>query len=446
VGLGALFLQNLVDNATEIFAVIAAALVVAVAARSAERSDSVGSAKRVGIFAGALVAAVVAVVAMHAQPVKLERDHLARAYARFARGRAPDAETLRGELRRAMLRHPGEAYFPLIGALVARATGEGAPLSWLARSLERGPLNGGVHLVLADVLAARGARSQALLHLRLAAMYDRTIQEQAYARAIAWAQTGEELARVFPRGLPGSELLTELCEHARGAPAVDCWREASARAPVERNQLKLAEALLLAVESGQAPCAAPADRACSDEAARVLASVDDKTVSDFRVPYFKARLLALEGNVERAVQVALDGCPASTEAAVCGDLAVALAWKSRDSKAMERAAHRYTAQRCVEPERCAQAHDEIAERYGAQGALVLALRHLMEAAKVEPSPERWIRAAEAAARAGSSISARASLERASRASRLTSDQQGRIARVEDLLRAGVRPDALLAEP
>jgi hypothetical protein len=436
VGLGALVLQNLVDNGSEIFAVGAAALVVIAGARSPERNEPGWSPKVAAPLAVAVLGACILVVSTGARPVGLERQHLTRAYADFARSRSRDGSALRAELREAMLRHPGEAYFPLIGAALARVTGQGRPLVWLARSLERGPLNGTVHLELAEVLAARGARSQALLHVRLAAVYDYTMQGQAYNRAAEWARTGEELVSVFPDGLPGSELLAELCERARGESIVPCWREASRRVPTVANQTRFVGGLLDAVERGHRPCDGPGRERCLDEAHRSLDAVEKHASADFRIPYFRVRLLALEGKLERALDFALEACPTSTEAADCSELALELALKNRSEQKMARVAPRFVAQRCAEPHRCADAHQRVGEAFAAIEAKGLALRHFGEAAKIEPSADRWIRAAEAAARASSRMMARSSLDRAARAQELTDEQRARIASVEKLLAAG----------
>jgi tetratricopeptide (TPR) repeat protein len=436
VGLAALVLQNLVDNGSEIFAVGAAALAVLAGARPAERLEPGWSPKIAAPLAVAVLGACVVVVASGARPVAFERQHFARAYAEFARSRSRDGAALRAELRGAMLRHPGEAFFPLVGAALARVTGQGSPLVWLGRSLERAPLNGNAHLILADVLAARGARSQALLHVRFAAVYDRTIQGHAYGRAVEWARTGDELVSVFPEGLPGSELLAELCEHARGEPVVPCWREASRRAPNVANRTRLVGGLLEALEKGRGPCDGPLAAGCLDEARRLLDGLEHHASADFRIPHGRVRLLAVEGKSERALDFALEGCPTSTEAADCSELALQLALKLRSEPKMERVAARFVAQRCADPQRCAEAHNRVAEAYAAIAAKGLALRHFGDAAKIEPSAERWIRLAEAAARAGSSMTARSSLQRASRAQGLSDEQRSRIAAVEKLLAAG----------
>jgi O-antigen ligase len=435
LGLGVLFLHNLVDLALEIFAISAAAWVAFAVCSDGSRRETEGPVRWAALPAagGVLLAAIVA-LATGATPVKVEREKLERSYKAFVASKSRDPRAIHEELKSAMLRHPGEAYFPLVGALVARRIKRDDPLRWLNRSLERAPMNGTTHLALAQVLAARGARSQAMLHVRLTALYDLTLRDYAYGQAVAWARSTSDLVNVFPRGSPGSELIVGICSMARGEPRVGCWREAVSRNPTDDARDQLARSLLEALEAGQPPCVGRDASACADEAERLSGQLGS---TDWRTTYHRARVRAFRGDLKGAAATALDGCPASSEAMECLRGALDFALRSRDLGLASKAAQRYAAVRCGDPNQCAEVHDQIAAGYERLGAWGLALRHYATSVAAEPTTDRWIRNAEAAARAGSSAAARVAVERA-RGGNPNAEQLERLAAIDELLKGGAR--------
>src|SRR5262249_21400845 len=76
-----------------------------------------------------------------------------------------EADSFRSALRRAVVRHPADPYFPRIGSIMAWRERK-TPFRWIERALERGMTVGATHLYLARILASSGARSQALLEAR----------------------------------------------------------------------------------------------------------------------------------------------------------------------------------------------------------------------------------------------------------------------------------------
>jgi O-antigen ligase len=436
VGLGVLFLQNFVDLALEIFAISAAAWVAYAVSGDETKADDPRPARPWGFVPSALVlVAAIVTLATRAAPVKLERDALARSYKGFVASKSRDAGPIREELRSAMRRHPGEAYFPLVGALVEQRRKGGNPLPWLNRALERAPMNGTTHLAVAQVLAARGARRQAMLHLRLTALYDLTLRDYAYGQAVSWARNTSELVSVFPRGTPGSELLEGLCRMASGEPRVGCWREAVSRHPNDEAKQRLTQALLDTLEVGKPPCAGADVDGCAAEVERLAKELGP---TDWRATYYRARLFAFRGRPKEAAEQALEGCPASGDALDCLKLALEFALRSKDLVLVERAAGRYTAVRCGEPVECAEVHDRIAAGYGEIGAWGLALRHYAKSVAAVPTTDRWIQNAEAAARAGTAVAARVAIERATRGGNLSAEQRGRLAAIDELLKGDDR--------
>jgi tetratricopeptide (TPR) repeat protein len=430
-GLGVHFLQNLVDLALEVFAVTATALVAFAAIRSPRASRrSAWVLPAVGVL-GVVVGSLI-VVLTGAAPVKIERDRLAGAYRAFVSAREKDPAPLMQKLRASTLRHPGEAYFPLIGALIARRTSRGDPLRWLGRALERGPMNGNAHLLLAHVLAERGKTSQAMIHIRLTALYDTILQDHALHQAGAWAKSADELIAVFPRDLPGKNLIDDLCDKARPEAAVGCWREAVSRNPSVHARYRLAGALLDVLEGGVAPCAGGAAAGCGREVEEHLAAIPTDQRS-WPSALHGARLHAVRGDLVGAARTVLEGCPATVEAASCLARGLDFGRRASDLPTLAGISERYLATRCGEPNACADAHERIGSVYAEMNAWGMALRHFSAATKTDPNTDRWLRNADAAARSGSTLSARTSLDRAKSGGELTAAQRERVSSIEALL-------------
>jgi hypothetical protein len=434
VAIGAVLLQNLVDLGFELFGVFA--LVMVAFAALVEPAPS-GPRPRVpvGLLAGlgVLVGSVI-VVATGATPARFERQQVAGRYAEWVRNGTPDPKGFLGDIRGSVLRHPGDAYFPLVGSAVAAKVRGSDPMRWVGRALERSPFDGHVHLRLADLLAARGARRQALIHLRLSALYDVILRDNALWKAAGLAQSADDLLSAFPRNLPGGTLLPEVCKRAAGPTRVACWREVISRDEADPwPKRELASALLDAIETGGTPCASEARAACRADVGRLLGELG-RGKDDWRVSEIEARELVVEGKLREAATLLVERCPAKLDALGCCLRAVEVAGQANDLKLLGAAAERYAAVVCNEPRHCATGHDRIGQAYAAMGAFAIALRHFTVAAEHEPSVDRWIQNAEAAARAGLARSAEVALERARRESALEPERLRRIEAVQELIR------------
>jgi hypothetical protein len=432
-GLGILFLQNLVDLALEVFSVTATALVAFAAVHSGSSTRRL-SKIQLGFAAAGVAMSAVVVLATGVAPVQLERDRLAGAYRAFVASRPRDATAIMAQIRSSMERHPGDAYFPLIGALVVRQTQRGDPFRWIGRAIERAPINGSAHIVLAQMLAERGHVRQALIHVRLAALYDGTLREYALQHAGVWAKNIGDLLAVFPRGMEGSELIHDLCDKARVELRVDCWREAINRRSSLDARYRLADSLLDVLETEREPCTASRKAGCVREVEELLSQGPTSDAADYRAASYRARLLAFRGDFKGAVSVALERCPAAPEAADCLRRALDFARRAGDLSLMGAIATRYVALHCAEQPHCAAAHDVIGAKYAEMGAWGFALSHFSAATSADATAERWLRNAEAAAHIGSDSTARMSLERASRSPDFSSGQRERMASIEELLR------------
>jgi hypothetical protein len=432
-GLCALFLQNLADLGLELFAVMACALVAFAAADEAVEPTNQKSLRAALPGAVAVVAWSLIVVLAGANPVQVDRQRIARSYA--ALGSSPAAADGFDELLRGlMLRHPGEAYFSVMGGAEALRAGRDA-LPWLNRALERSALDANAHLLLSRALARRGARKQSLLHSRLAATYDSLLREQALSDVARHVQSIDELRDAFPAALPGADLLEQVCARLAPALVVDCFREAVARTPSSSARFGLAAALMRAIRDAVTPCIGDDRGRCDHEAHALLDALDSSDLSPTKLAELRAELLSLKGEEGHAAKLLAAQCAGRPEAAACYSQAFELSLRGRDTLTLGEIAGRYASVVCGDPSACAALHERTGRAYIALGSPGLALRQFTAAAEASPTAERWLLAAEAGAKAGAVAAARRALDQARRETEPAPNQGARVAAVEATLAA-----------
>jgi hypothetical protein len=437
-GLGALFLQNLADLGLELFAVSACALVAFAAADEAVEQSSARAPTRALPGAIAVVAWSLIVVVSGANPVQVDRRHAAAAYAAVgpARARADDFERALAALMR---RHPGEAYFALLGGAEAMRTGRDA-LPWFNRALERSPFDADAHLVLSDALAQRGARRQSLLHSRLAAIYDGTLRERALAQVASRVSTLEDLRDAFPAELAGADLLEQVCPRLAPALVVDCFRIARSRRPSSSARFGLAGALVQAISTGTPPCAGDARDGCDREAVALLDGLDKSDVPATKLAALRAELLSSKGQAGRAAKVLVAQCAGRPEAASCYSQAFDLSLRARDTLTLGDVAKRYASLVCADPTACAALHERTGRAYLELEAPGLALGQFKAAAQASPTAERWLLVAEAAAKAGVTSAALVAMQQVKRQPQPAVRQDERLRAVEAALTTHAAPE------
>jgi len=431
-GLSVLGLQNFADFGLELCGVMVAALLAFAAADEPASLDSPASVRTLAIPAAPLALSLVVVLVIGATPVQIERHRLHEAFTAWSQSGSKDPNGMLPQIRAAMSNHPGEAYFPLLAGSVAMRSGRENPLPFLGRALERSPIDGNVHLTLGHVLAQRGNRRQAMLHLRLAARYDVTLRDGALQRIGALARSRDDLLSTFPPEQPGGELLGEACPKLYPALRVACTREVVARRNRPEAERQLVEALITAVEGKHSPCRDTQAEGCMTEAEQALSRLEKgSTAADWRLAPLRARLLTLRGQPGRAAGLLIERCPASSDARECSQQAFELSRRARDVPTLNAAAERYAALACGNPTRCASAHEAIALAFAELQAWGLAVSHYSRAAKEEPSVDRFIQAAGAAAELGSRSTVAMLIARAHRLGSVSDDQQKQIRAVEE---------------
>jgi O-antigen ligase len=415
-GLAALFLQNLVDLGLEIPSVAIAAIVALAAGERASEPAPSGQSWGPSVVAASVpfFAVWMAAVLWSRRPVELERREFSRSYRDLAVEDLDERDAFRGQLRAAMLRHPGESFFPLLGSIIAYRARDAKPLPWIARALELGPTNGRVHFVLALFLGAHKATAQAMLHLRLAAQYDRTLSAAAGVRAAEWAPTLEVLLEAIPNDATGDDMLATACTKVRRVELkIGCFRQAAARNADDLTvRGQFADSLLVALRSRQWPCNGALAEGCAqevDHTARAMAKLDGKS---WRPGYLMAKLLLLRGDTKTAATLLARVCPSDENGKECAREAVSAAIASGSDEAILAASDRYAARTCEDGASCAAALDWLGRTLEGGGKVAFAINYYSKAAETEGTAARWLQVADRATQANLLGVARAALERA----------------------------------
>jgi hypothetical protein len=427
-GVIVLLLQNLADLSLEIPAVCYA-LVVTIGSLwgdnlrsrvgveyAQNRSLRVGKLAPHFVFVSGLVLALFAFKFGHPN-VGSERDQIKKAYeSRDVSDPAVRAE-LRTALRRAMLRHPGEPYFPLVGALIATRTKSESAIPWLQRSLERSPVNPRAHLLLAEVLGTHGAPKQAMLELRFAAEQDIQLIDIAARLAIRFSKKYEELMLAVPEGYRGAEVLDWLARFAQEAKQPSLRTrfdvEAIARNPsIFGPRVREVEMRLTALADKNPQQAGCKDRdTCVQEIEEHIAALGKSHPLDSTSIRFSARLLVIEGKPEKADALLTDRCVHVTDRGECMRARVEAAAKITDPSRIDIAIREFLGASCLTSTDCAEACAYAAGVRERRGEGASAVMLYARAAREDGTEARWMALATAASRSGAHAQAVDALER-----------------------------------
>jgi hypothetical protein len=432
-GVLALLAQNLLDLALEIPAVCLAASVVLGSLWGDRRIHGTRPGLRLGsleergaqLGAGATALTGVATLGLAlgggAHDVTSDRAKLHEAYDALRSARPDAAAPVRAQIRAAMRAHPAEPYFPLVGGMLAHRLRDQNAIPWIQRTLERGRINGRAHILLAEVLSARGSKRQALLELRLAVEHDPLVLAPASELAVRWAKTYDELIIAVPEGDAGGKTLGDLARllaTPSGDPVLRglCDREAIRRQPdLVTPRVREARARLDAMESG-AFASVCADRAhCRAEVVEhieaILAAHPDES-SGFEL---RASLLQVDGKPEEGVKLLEKACDRVANRAACLTARVQLASALKHPAALDSASKELLGASCVTNEACARTADWLAGLRLGRREVAQALALLSRAAREDGSSEaRWLRLADVASQSGAHVQAADALEKVSK--------------------------------
>ncbi len=207
VALVGAFVHNMGDFNSEVpgiavaFVVCAACVTAGVGADETRLTRWSKAPRRVAIFAAMLFPLALGLGAL---TLGKSIDEDRRALRARVDGRETP-ETLVPALRASMLRHPGEPFLPYLGALNAYHHKKRV-VPWVGRTLERAPIYGRAHFVLAKSLFF-SSPSQARLEYRLAVEQDASLVPAVVADIDPLIQSYDDAFELCPDGASGSNLI-----------------------------------------------------------------------------------------------------------------------------------------------------------------------------------------------------------------------------------------------
>lgn len=356
-------LQNLVDFSSEVPGVMVllaacAGVVVGGTAGREQRSRIEGWSRRPRALALATAPALVLALAATVPFTSVELTNEQRRFYELGIDRSLTKASFDPQVRAAMTRHPAEPYFAFVGALRASTVRDDAVLPWAARALERSPVSGRTHLLLARDLF-RSHPAQARLEYRLALEQDSNLVYLIAPEIPPLVGSFDDALEATPAGEAGVGLLEPLSMALRlrlPATSARLDREilerstsgASRWLPLERA----ANGALQDLKDG-APWCGPDGRECFEEgmgAARLVLASENKGCAG---QILVAKLEMAAGRIERGLAELERAVDTAVEKSVCVRALVSLAAETGQRYRVDAALDRITrigctASECVE--------------------------------------------------------------------------------------------------
>ncbi|MFO0569279.1 MAG: O-antigen ligase family protein [Polyangiaceae bacterium] len=425
IGVIVLALHNFADLALEVPGVMIAMVtvvgsLVGAARGKASRATRTGARGRFAL-AVALAVPILGLSAVFGRhDVGADRAWVHSLYAGGDGARDADRRIdLRRALRESIMRHPADPYFPLVGALVAWRANDANPIPWLARTLERGRGNGRAHLTLAEVLAARGKRGQALLEVRLAAESDPSLVAFAATAATSWTRRLDELAATVPDG-PTGAVMAETLASLLLRPEERSTRRALLHIALARDPERIAASVAMAEEllvelssSGDEACVPISQSNCIPAIEGHARVVERKDPRSSAAPRLRAKLLSAMGRSREAEALLAERCASVTDRAPCLWARVLVAAEVKPPAELPSSIKQYLSACCTGAEDCARATTAVGDLEVSRGELNSALGFYRRAAGEASSEALWLKIADVASRIGEHAQALEALERVS---------------------------------
>lgn len=406
----AVAVQNLVDFSLEVPGVVIALAICAAIVTGGTGGETIphrgsGWASRPNLLAGVLGVATLLAVAITVPFSGHELYNEQRAFQKIGLDRSIPRDEFRARAREAMLRHPADPYFPFVGAVRATLVRDESVIPWAGRALERSPVYGRVHLLLARSLFGRNP-SQARLEYRTACVQDPGVCAPDEAiRLVEGFDDAMELVPDGPEGLKVLEHLASALERRLPSTVVRLDREIAARDPAALEPVARAAARALGdVRDGEAWCvdakgSKEGRAACIADglaaAARLRAAAPDRCDGHA----FTAELRVAAGETDAAFADFDGALEEVTERSVCARRLVSLAVQAGNPARADAAIERLLKLGCESPPECVTnltfAAEVEARRGGSRRALALVKKAW------ERAPERDDLLADVASRAES---------------------------------------------
>jgi hypothetical protein len=272
------------------------------------------------------------------------------------------------------------------------------------------------------VLAARGAKQQALLELRLALEYDPRLNQRAARFAARLTQDCAELERAAPLGPKGAAPLTlmalGLSETDHDIERARCLEAAVRRDPAYAPaRVAAVKDVIRAAGASAESCSEGRREACVRRAEKHLAALERLEGGGFQALELRARLELARGRPDAAELLLARRCPllADAERSECFELRVnAAAAVPKDDARLAAAVRDMLAGGCDVRGSCAKTYTWLGDLLTARRDWNGALGYYRQAVRESSSPGIWRKLAAAAEHAGAHAEAEAASARAAR--------------------------------
>ncbi|MBX3260031.1 MAG: O-antigen ligase family protein [Labilithrix sp.] len=289
--------------------------------------------------------------------------------------------------REVMLRHPADPYFPFVGAVRATVARDESVIPWAARALERSPVYGRVHLLLARSLFAKNP-SQARLEYRTACVQDDGLC--SVDEALRLVRSFDDAMELVPDGEPGLPVLNHLASRLEArlpSTVVRLDREIAARDPRSLAPVNRAAARALGdLRGAEAWCVGPSAGSCVSEglaaAERLRAAAPERCDGHA----LTAELRVATGDVEAGFAVLDRSLEEVAERSPCARRLVSLALETKSAPRVDAALERLLKLGCEAPAACVENLTFAASVEAGRGGQRRALALLQKA--WERAPER----------------------------------------------------------
>jgi hypothetical protein len=174
----------------------------------------------------------------HATTTSLDEDRAE--LSSLAASRDVQVPALRAATQRLRERHPADYFLLAVAAEHLVKERDAAAVGLLNQALYLNPRHPGLHLMVAELLADMGRKSQALLEYRMAAEHIRDPREKVWPRVLARYPALDDLLAATPQDRPHLQLLGKwLLTLRRGDDADRVYGMAVAKAPGDANMLAI---------------------------------------------------------------------------------------------------------------------------------------------------------------------------------------------------------------
>jgi tetratricopeptide (TPR) repeat protein len=266
---------------------------------------------------------------------------------------------MRDLVRAAMLRHPAEPYLPFVMGLYAfRQTGDSA-LPWMGATLERAPVYGPAHLILARTVASRSP-SQARAEYRL------SMQQAPGLAGALWPEVArviggyDDALDLVPQGRAGTPVLAALVELLQSRLPATCARldgELMSREPRDRDSALRAAASAVDDIDGprQEPwCDGPARGDCIERALRLTSRAKALAPDACKARVLEARMQVTIGSAVLGLDALSQAADTVTDRVGCLRELVILAQRVGDERHENEGIARIASAGCTTDVACAE--------------------------------------------------------------------------------------------